>query len=147
MAYSGWLARLSGYFRRAAPAQEVPLHWQHYAAGVAQQLQRRLAQDDTQMLALHSYLHQHLATQTTAQQVLRVRIEIWLGHDGRVLRVVCEPLGSAQAEHLLQHILMQPMMRVPPADMPLPLYLQVSLALTPQRGWLDGLGSDRSGAA
>lgn len=130
MAYSAWLARLSGYFRRAAPAKEVPAQWQDYATGVAQQLQLRLAQDDTPVLALQNYLHQRLGSHATAQQVLRVRIEIWLAHDGRIARVVSEPLGSPQAEYLLQHILMQPMMVAPPAHMPLPLYLQVSLALT-----------------
>lgn len=117
-----------------SPAQpstylEAPQHWIRYANLAGHQLQDALSDSTNErVLRLHTWGHGRLLRDGQVASRPSLIVKVWVGINGRVERVVFDPVGDAQAdEDLLSVLMTHRLSEPPPRDMRQPMVLQLTL--------------------
>ncbi|HEY8064502.1 MAG TPA: hypothetical protein VIF40_07195 [Methylosinus sp.] len=105
-------------------ADSAPAVWRDYAVLVGRRVQDWLGQDGEQTLRLRMF-QEALSQQSVAPSTILVRL--WILANGTVERVELEGYDPADAEALRALLARQEVGAPPPADMPQPLHLKLSL--------------------
>lgn len=112
----------------------VPAYWVSYAQLVSNRLIGWLDDGNNQTaLNLHRYLEKRTADPSAATSpAMSDIVHVWVAPDGSVAKVAFESLGDAKADDELRQLLTQGRIgEAPPADMPQPLVLRLSLKRNP----------------
>lgn len=107
------------------PLHAVPVAWTRFAQLVQDQFKALLEANDGAADRVRLFLKNRAADGDPASSALF--IQVWVGADGKVERVVFPPLEDRQAEADLHRILEQRDIGPPPPDMPQPLRLKLAL--------------------
>lgn len=124
---------LSAATATAAPPaqtpQPVPQHWISYANLASNQLQAALSDPASEtVVRLHAWMQARLLREGQSAPPAPLVVRLWVAADGRVERVVFDPLGDLQADADLRSLLTaQPLAEAPPRDMLQPMVLQLVL--------------------
>lgn len=117
-----------------SPAQplahlNVPQHWIRYANLAGHQLQDALSDSTNERVQrLQSWGRASLLRSGQGASSPPLIVKVWVGANGKVERVVFDPVDDAQADEDLRTVLMtHRLSEPPPRDMCQPMVLQLSL--------------------
>lgn len=122
-----------------SPAQplahlNVPQHWIRYANLAGQQLQDALSDSTNErVLRLHAWGRASLLRDGQVASAPPLVVRVWVGTNGKLERVVFDPVDDVQADEDLRAVLMtHRLSEPPPRDMRQPMVLQLTLGVSTQ---------------
>lgn len=106
----------------------VPQHWISYAQMASNQLEGWLSDPaDDAVQRLHAWMQERMLQEGQALPPPLI-VRLWVKPDGMIDRVEFASIGKEQADQDLRAVLQsRPLSEPPPADMRLPMVLQLSL--------------------